>query len=135
VARACSTHHTGQIPSHWLDSTRPCYTMQNVKNPINFVVTRVGCLSPAFAALLLWLRITVLAILRQVLQALYGLSTSSPFCVTFDVALSFVSTSMPSPEPTQSGDCPNRRRNGSNVPRSIPLAYLFSFPMLLFCCE
>jgi hypothetical protein len=31
-----------------------------------------GVSQPAFAALLLWLRITVLAILRQVLQAFYG---------------------------------------------------------------
>jgi hypothetical protein len=109
--------------------------MQSVKNMISFAVTHTGCLSPAFAALLLWLRITVLAILRQVLQAFYGLPTSSPCCVIFDVPLSFVSTSMPSPEPTQSGDCSNRRRNGQQRAKTNSLAYLFLLSNAPFCCE
>ena len=88
-------------------------------------MTHAGCLSPAFAVLLLWLRITVPAILRQVLQAFYGLSTSSPCCAIFDVPLSFVSTSMPSPEPTQSGDCSNKAPQRQQRAKTNPLAYLF----------
>jgi hypothetical protein len=63
----------------------PCYTTQNVKYPMNVAVTHTGCLSPAFAALLPRLRITVLAILRQAPQASYGLSTRSHCCVISDL--------------------------------------------------
>jgi hypothetical protein len=121
--------------SHWLHSTRPCHTMQSVKNMINFVVTYARCLLPVFAALLLWLRITVLTILRQALQVFYGLPTSSPCCVIFGVPLSLVSTSMLSPEPTQSGDCSNRRRNGQQRAKTNSLAYLFLLSNAPFCCE
>src|SRR5277367_6206060 len=100
---------------------------------INFCCDPCRVSPPAPAALLLRLRLTALAILRQVLQAFYSLSTSSPCCVIFDMPLSFVSTSMPSPELTRPGDCSNRHRNGSNVPRPIPWHISFSFSNASFC--